>query len=58
MAERIEDRRDQDKGVYAISVVAALVGTGQQNIRLYERKGLLTPGARPEERASTANRTS
>jgi DNA-binding transcriptional MerR regulator len=29
--------------VYAISVVAQLVGTGQQNIRLYERKGLLTP---------------
>jgi DNA-binding transcriptional MerR regulator len=30
-------------GLYAISVVAQLVGTGQQNIRLYERKGLLTP---------------
>lgn len=35
--------RGQDLGVYAISVVAQLVGTGQQNIRLYERKGLLTP---------------
>ena len=33
----------QELGVYAISVVAQLVGTGQQNIRLYERKGLLTP---------------
>jgi MerR family transcriptional regulator, heat shock protein HspR len=33
-----------DAGVYAISVVAELVGTGQQSIRLYERKGLLTPG--------------
>jgi DNA-binding transcriptional MerR regulator len=32
-----------EPGVYAISVVAHLVGTGQQNIRLYERKGLLTP---------------
>ncbi|MCT9868747.1 MerR family transcriptional regulator [Paenarthrobacter aurescens] len=30
-------------GVYAISVAADLVGTGQQNLRLYERKGLLTP---------------
>ncbi|MGP0223551.1 MerR family transcriptional regulator [Paenarthrobacter sp. NCHU4564] len=30
-------------GVYAISVAAELVGMGQQNIRLYERKGLLTP---------------
>lgn len=29
--------------LYAISVVAELVGTGQQNIRLYERRGLLTP---------------
>jgi DNA-binding transcriptional MerR regulator len=36
------DDRDA-RGVYAISVAAELVGTGQQNIRLYERKGLLTP---------------
>lgn len=36
--------QDRDRGVYAISVVAGLVGKGQQNIRLYERKGLLTPG--------------
>lgn len=35
--------READVGVYAISVVAQLVGTGQQNIRLYERRGLLTP---------------
>lgn len=32
-----------EAGLYAISVVAQLVGTGQQNIRLYERRGLLTP---------------
>ncbi|GAA2139673.1 MULTISPECIES: MerR family transcriptional regulator [Arthrobacter] len=32
-----------EAGLYAISVVAHLVGTGQQNIRLYERRGLLTP---------------
>ena len=31
------------RGVYAISVAAELVGTGQQNIRQYERKGLLSP---------------
>ena len=36
-------KRGEELGVYAISVVAQLVGTGQQNIRLYERKGLLTP---------------
>ena len=35
--------RGEETGVYAISVVAHLVGTGQQNIRLYERRGLLTP---------------
>ncbi|WP_258803415.1 MerR family transcriptional regulator [Pseudarthrobacter sp. NS4] len=29
--------------LYAISVAAKLAGTGQQNIRLYESKGLLTP---------------
>lgn len=32
-----------NRGVYAISVAAELVGTGQQNLRLYERKGLLEP---------------
>lgn len=38
------DVRERDAmGVYAISVAAELVGTGQQNIRQYERKGLLTP---------------
>ncbi|MGO4245697.1 MerR family transcriptional regulator [Paenarthrobacter sp. RAF54_2] len=38
------DAADRDGlGVYAISVAAELVGTGQQNLRLYERKGLLTP---------------
>jgi DNA-binding transcriptional MerR regulator len=36
------DRRS-GAGLYAISVVAQLVGTGQKNIRLYERRGLLAP---------------
>jgi MerR family transcriptional regulator, heat shock protein HspR len=35
---------DRGRGVYAISVAAELVGMGQQNLRLYERKGLLEPG--------------
>ena len=35
--------RGANSGLYAISVVAELVGTGQQNIRLYERRGLLAP---------------
>jgi MerR family transcriptional regulator, heat shock protein HspR len=32
-----------DQGVFAISVTADMVGTGVQNLRLYERKGLLEP---------------
>lgn len=37
------NRDSAGRRLYAISVVAELVGTGQQNIRLYERRGLLTP---------------
>ena len=33
----------RDQGVFGISVTADLVGTGVQNLRLYERKGLLEP---------------
>jgi len=39
----MERKTGRAAGVYAISVAAALVGTGQQNLRLYERKGLLEP---------------
>lgn len=35
---------DPGHGVYGISVAAELVGTGEQNLRLYEARGLLTPG--------------
>jgi MerR family transcriptional regulator, heat shock protein HspR len=31
------------QGVYGISVTAELSGLGQQTLRLYERRGLLTP---------------
>ena len=34
---------DADRGVYGISIAADLAGTGVQNLRLYERKGLLRP---------------
>lgn len=30
-------------GVFAISVVSEMVGTGVQNLRLYERRGLVEP---------------
>ena len=32
-----------DRGVYGISVAADLVGTGVQNLRAYERRGLVEP---------------
>jgi MerR family transcriptional regulator/heat shock protein HspR len=35
---------DGSRGVYGISVAADLAGTGVQNLRLYERRGLLRPG--------------
>jgi DNA-binding transcriptional MerR regulator len=32
-----------ERGVYAISVAAELVGMGSETLRLYERRGLLEP---------------
>jgi DNA-binding transcriptional MerR regulator len=32
-----------ERGVYGITVAADMVGVGEQALRLYERKGLLTP---------------
>ncbi len=34
---------DADRGVYGITVAAELVGTGAQNLRAYEARGLLEP---------------
>ena len=33
----------EKRGVFGISVVADLVGTGVQNLRAYERRGLVEP---------------
>lgn len=33
----------KDRGVYAISVAATMVSMEIQNLRVYERRGLLTP---------------
>jgi MerR family transcriptional regulator/heat shock protein HspR len=35
--------RNPTRGVYGISVAADLVGTAVQNLRVYERRGLLEP---------------
>jgi MerR family transcriptional regulator, heat shock protein HspR len=37
------EKRGPARGVYAISVAADLVGTGVQNLRVYERRGLVSP---------------
>lgn len=34
---------DASRGVYGIAVAAELAGVGEQTLRLYERRGLLTP---------------
>jgi MerR family transcriptional regulator/heat shock protein HspR len=34
---------DPGQGVYGISVVSGLLGTGVQNLRAYERAGLVNP---------------
>ena len=50
-------KQPHERGVYAISAAAELVGTGEQTLRAYERKGLLVP-ARTEggtRRYSEAN---
>jgi DNA-binding transcriptional MerR regulator len=37
------EERNPTQGVYAISVAADLVGTNIQNLRVYERRGLVEP---------------
>ena len=43
MAQRGGTGPDPARGVYGISVAADLVGTGVQNLRAYEARGLLEP---------------
>jgi DNA-binding transcriptional MerR regulator len=46
-ASSSDSRADDERGVYSISVAADLVGTGVQNLRLYEARGLLEPARSP-----------
>lgn len=39
--------REQTRGVYAISVAAEMVSMQVQNLRVYERRGLLEPSRTP-----------
>ncbi len=38
---------ERDRGVYAISVAAELVSMEVQNLRVYERRGLVSPDRTP-----------
>jgi DNA-binding transcriptional MerR regulator len=40
----MSEARNPTQGLYAISVAADLVGTNIQNLRVYERRGLVEPG--------------
>ena len=42
--ERPREGRDRDKPLYMISVAAELTGMHPQTLRVYEQKGLVTPG--------------
>ena len=43
MPDSPRDRPDSSRGVYGIAVAAEMVGVGEQTLRLYESRGLLTP---------------
>ena len=47
---------DRSHAVYVISVAAELAGMHPQTLRIYERKGLLDPRARPAATVATASR--
>jgi len=40
--------RDRTRGVYMISVAAELAGMHPQTLRIYEARGLITPGRSPK----------
>ena len=44
---------DRDRGLFSISVAAELAGLHPQTLRIYEREGLLDPGAAPAVPAAT-----
>jgi MerR family transcriptional regulator/heat shock protein HspR len=43
MAKRTERRQTDERAVFVISVAAELAGVHPQTLRMYERKGLLSP---------------
>ena len=52
MARRDED--DKSKPLYMISVAAELTGMHPQTLRVYEQKGLVTPGRSRTRKATSS----
>lgn len=50
-----KDERKKHKPVYPISIVAELIGTTDQTLRLYEKHGLVSPARRKNTRYYSDN---
>jgi MerR family transcriptional regulator/heat shock protein HspR len=53
--ETLTEKQRQDMPLYPIGVVAELVGTTDQTLRLYEKHGLLKPARRNKNRFYSEN---
>src|SRR4030067_3263358 len=53
--EFIEEKTKKDMPLYTIGVVAELVGTTSQTLRLYEKRGLIKPSRRNKNRFYSEN---
>ncbi|MBK5092751.1 MAG: MerR family transcriptional regulator [Actinobacteria bacterium] len=48
-------KKDQEQGLYIISIAARLAEVHPQTLRIYERKGLLCPARTPKNRRRYSN---
>jgi MerR family transcriptional regulator/heat shock protein HspR len=55
LREEISDIEKRDTPLYPIGIVAELVGTTDQTLRLYEKHGLIKPARRNKNRYYSDN---
>lgn len=55
LKKEISEKEKQDIPLYPIGIVAELVGTTDQTLRLYEKHGLMTPARRNKNRYYSEN---
>jgi len=55
MKQDLTDREKQEMPLYPIGIVAELIGTTDQTLRLYERHGLIKPARRNKNRYYSEN---